>query len=75
DNPSGVIVTGVVEGSPADTAHIDVNDVILGIGNAEVTDSVQFNSRIAEALKSPSVIFLLRDNSTGRTGFLNVKLR
>lgn len=72
---SGVVVTDVLEGSPANNAHLDVDDVILGIGNVEVTDTEEFVSHLNEALKAPTLVLLLRDNSTGRTGFLSVKIR
>jgi S1-C subfamily serine protease len=72
---SGVIVTQVVPGSPADQANVNVGDVIFKVGNAEVADPKQFTARIADAAKSGSALLLIHDASTGIVGYLNVPLK
>jgi serine protease Do len=74
-SPTGVIVTEVVPGSPADQANINVGDVIFMVGNASVTNPNDFRERIADATKSKSVLLLIHDASTGMVGYLNVPLK
>ncbi|MGO8693299.1 MAG: trypsin-like peptidase domain-containing protein [Rectinemataceae bacterium] len=72
---SGVIVTQVVPGSPADQANINVGDIIFMVGNADVANPTQFTARIADAAKSDSVLLLIHDASTGMIGYLEVPLK
>jgi serine protease Do len=72
---SGVMVTQVVPGSPADQANVNVGDVIFKVGNAEVADPKQFTARIADAAKSGAALLLIHDASTGIVGYLNVPLK
>jgi serine protease Do len=74
-NASGVIVTQVVPGSPADQANVNVGDVIFKVGTADVADPKQFRARIADAAKSGSALLLIHDASTGVVGYLNVPLK
>jgi serine protease Do len=72
---TGVIVTQVVPGSPADQANLSVGDIIFKVGNAEVNDPAQFTARVGEATKSGSVLLLVHDASTGLVGYLQVPLK
>ena len=72
---TGVIITQVVPGSPADQANLDVGDVIFRVGNAEVADPKQFTARIGDAAKSGSALLLVHDASTGMVGYLTVPLK
>ncbi len=72
---SGVLVTEVVPGSPADQANINVGDVIFMVGNATVTDPDQFAARVADATKANSVLLLIHDAESGMMGYLQVPLK
>lgn len=74
-NTTGVIVTQVVPGSPADQANLNVGDVIFRVGNADVADPKQFTARIGDAAKSGSALLLIHDASTGLVGYLTVPLK
>jgi serine protease Do len=75
ESNSGVIITQVVPGSPADQANLNVGDTIFRVGSAEVTNPDDFRDKVAEAVKSGSVLLLIHDASTGMVGYLQVKLK
>jgi serine protease Do len=75
DGATGVIITQVVPGSPADQVNLSVGDVIFKVGNADVEDPAQFTVRVGEAAKSGSVLLLIHDASTGLVGYLQVSLK
>jgi serine protease Do len=65
DNRQGIVVTGVVNGSPADQAGLKKYDVILKLQGRSVNDTNQFRNEIA--LLKPSTqltIEVLRDGKT-----------
>jgi serine protease Do len=72
---TGVVVTQVVPGSPADQANVNVGDIIFKVGNADVTDPSDFRARIGEAAKSGMALLLIHDASTGTVGYLQVPLK
>jgi serine protease Do len=59
---SGVLVTGVEEGSPAEGKGIQVNDVIEEVNGAAVTDAESFARLMSDAKKSgrPARLFVSR---------------
>lgn len=58
----GIVVTGVVDGSPADKAGIQKYDIITGLNNNKVTDVNQFRNAIAlTSPHTPVDIQILRD--------------
>ncbi len=63
ETANGVFVGNVVNGSPADTAGIEVGDIIVAIDGVQVRDSGEITSYLGE-FKSPgdtAIITLLRD--------------
>ena len=72
---TGVIVTQVVPGSPADQANLNVGDVIFRVGNADVAVPKPFAARIGDAAKSGSALLLIHDASTGMVGYLTIPLK
>lgn len=62
DNRQGIVVTGVVNGSPADQAGLKKYDVILKLQGRAVNDTNQFRNEIALLKPSTQVtIDILRD--------------
>ena len=61
DRPSGVLVTEVGEGSPAERAGLKVGDLITRVGDAEVTDPDSFGYRFAtRPIGSTTTLTVLR---------------
>ena len=72
DRPRGVLVTGVKRGGPADRAGLEVGDLIVAVGDAEVIDPDSFGYRFAtKPLGSTTEFRILRD---GREQTLHVTL-
>ena len=68
----GVLVTKVAEGSPAEAADIADGDIILQIGNVELTRIQSLVAQVHKRKVGESVrIFALRD---GRERFFELKL-
>jgi len=73
ENPKGVLVTSVENGSPADDAGFREGDVIRAINRMAVTDSRDFEKKIAKIKEEKTVLFLV-ERREGRI-FLAVKNR
>ncbi len=62
---NGVLVGGVISGSPAEAAGIEVNDIILAINDVTVRDSAEITSYLGE-YTSPgdaATIIIVRDSN------------
>ena len=59
-NGSGALIAGVMRGSPADKAGIKPGDVLLSIGDREVTDAQEMLSLIASLTPGQSHPFHIR---------------
>ncbi len=68
----GVIVRDVVPGSPADKVGIEKGDIIFRVGNREVNSAKEFRDLVTKAAKQGGVVLLVRDNRTGRVGYIMV---
>jgi serine protease Do len=73
--PSGVLITSVSPGSPAENAGLEKGDVVFRVNNVSVNAPDEFNKLIAEAAKEGGVILLVRDVKTGNMGYLSVPLQ
>jgi serine protease Do len=51
DQVAGVWITSMAEGEPCERAHLEVEDVILSVDRAPVTDMAQFQSLYDKTLK------------------------
>jgi len=71
DAASGLVVTGVQDGSPADDAGIQKGDIILQINRQEIKTAVELQSAVARA-KGNSLLLLI--NREGQTLFLTVQI-
>lgn len=71
---TGVIVTAVEPGSPAERVGITSGDIIFRVGNQVVDDPQQFARAVAEDARDGEVLLLLRDGRTGRVGYVMVPL-
>jgi len=65
----------VVPGSPADLANVGRGDIILRTDGAAVNNQEQFRQSVAQAIQSGSVVVLIRDAQSGRTGFMEIPLQ
>lgn len=74
-NATGVIITDVVPGSPAERAGLEVGDIILRVGNDVVNDIKDFNDKVVKAAKSGEVLLLIRDGRSGRVGYVVIPVR
>lgn len=62
DNPSGVVVSQVIEDSPAEDAGVEVGDVIVEIDGQPVTDGAYLRNRVGLARIGDEVeLTILRD--------------
>jgi serine protease Do len=57
---TGVIVTDVEEGSPADDVGIQQNDVIVQVNKVKITSLKQFSTEMSKAAEKKSVILLIK---------------
>jgi serine protease Do len=73
ENPKGVLVASVENGSPADDAGFREGDVIRAINRMAVKDSRDFEKKIAKVKEEKTVLFLV-ERGEGRI-FLAVKNR
>ncbi|MBT9548051.1 MAG: DegQ family serine endoprotease [Candidatus Sericytochromatia bacterium] len=65
DSREGILVSGVVNGSPADKAGIKKYDVILKLNGKSINDSNQFRNQVAMTPSGSSVeIEILRNGKT-----------
>lgn len=69
---TGVIVKDVIPGSPADKVGIEKGDIIFRVGNREVKSAKEFRELVSKAMKQGGVVLLVRDNRTGRVGYIMV---
>jgi serine protease Do len=74
---TGLVVSEVLQGSPAAQAGIISGDVIFRIANVELTDPKQFNDLVTAATKenAQAIPLLVLDASTGQAGYLMVPLQ
>ena len=70
---TGVLVTDVKEGSPADNAGIQANDIIEEVGGKTVSDVAEFGRllRLARTNKKPAILLV---NRNGNTTFYSLRL-
>jgi serine protease Do len=59
-NNTGVIVTDVEEGSPADDVGIQQNDVIVQVNKVKIISLKQFSTEMSKAAEKKSVILLIK---------------
>jgi serine protease Do len=71
-NTSGVVITRVLSGSPADRSGLKAGDIVFRVGNQVVKDTEQFNKLVSELVDSGKVMLLIRDVRTGRVGYIVV---
>ncbi|MGO9411024.1 MAG: trypsin-like peptidase domain-containing protein [Spirochaetia bacterium] len=72
---AGVLVVEVVTGSPADGVGIAKGDIIFQVDGEDVNDAVQFRTHVGEAIQTGSVIILIRDGASGRTGYMAIPIQ
>jgi Do/DeqQ family serine protease len=68
---SGVLVTSVDEGSPADDAGIQANDIIEEVGGKSVGNPAEFAKMLREAKSKKHVVLLV--NRGGNTRFVALR--
>ena len=71
----GVVVVEVVTGSPADSVGIAKGDIIFEVDGEDVNTQDQFRQHVGDAIQTGSVVVLLRDGASGRTGYMEIPLR
>ena len=69
---SGVVITRVLAGSPADRSGLKAGDIVFRVGNQVVKEPEQFNKLVSELVQSGKVMLLIRDVRTGRVGYIVV---
>ena len=72
---AGVLVVDVVAGSPADNVGIAKGDIIFQVDGEDVNNQGQFRTHVGDAIQTGSVVVLLRDGGTGKTGYLEIPLQ
>jgi Do/DeqQ family serine protease len=72
DRPSGVLVTSILKGGPAESAGLDVGDLVIAVDGAEVSDPRVFNYRLAT--KGVGNLAKLTVNRAGKQVEVAVKL-
>jgi serine protease Do len=72
--PVGVLVTDVVAGSPADRAGIIKGDAVFRVGDTGVNNPQQFSKLVGQAIKSGTVVLLIRDSKSGQMGYLQIPI-
>jgi len=72
---AGVVVVEVVTGSPADGVGIGKGDIIFQVDGEEVNDSEQFRRHVGEGIQTGSIVVLLRDGASGRTGYMEIPIK
>jgi serine protease Do len=72
---AGVVVVEVVTGSPADGVGIAQGDIIFQVDGEDVNTREQFRQHVGDAIQTGSVVVLLRDGASGRTGYMEIPLR
>jgi serine protease Do len=75
DDPVGVVVQEVVPGSPADNVGIAQGDIIFQVDGEDVNDPGQFRAHVGDAIQTGSVVVLLRDGGSGKTGYMDIPLQ
>jgi serine protease Do len=73
--PSGVLITAVTPGSPAENAGLQKGDVIFRVNNVSANAPDEFSKLIAEAAKEGGVTLLVRDVNTGNVGYISIPLQ
>ena len=71
---TGVIVTDIKRGGPADRIGLSEGDIILRAGNKEINTPDEFNAYVARAAEEGSVLLLIRDHESRRIGYLAVPI-
>ena len=69
---AGVIVVEVVAGSSADSVGIAKGDIIFQVNGEDANDEEQFRKNVGDAIQTGSVIVLLGDRESGRTGYMKI---
>jgi serine protease Do len=71
-NSTGVVITDVVPGSPADSSGLKQGDVIFRVGRSDVSSARELSARIDESLKTGLILLLIYDKQSGRIGYVQV---
>lgn len=71
-NRRGIVVTGVERFSPAHDAGVQINDVILEIGDTEITSIETFHNIMDRLTKGDVIIMKIRRKNTSFHGFIEV---
>ena len=72
---TGVIITSVTPGSPAEQAGLVKGDIIYRVGNTEVNDPTEFGKVLEQAAKEGGALLLVRDAKSGNVGYIMVPLQ
>jgi S1-C subfamily serine protease len=64
-----------VPGSPADNVGIAQGDIIFQVDGEDVNDPGQFRAHVGDAIQTGSVVVLLRDGGSGKTGYMDIPLQ
>jgi len=72
---AGVVVEEVIAGSPCDSVGIAQGDIIFQVDGEDVNDADQFRQHVGDAIQTGSVVVLLRDGQSGKTGYMEIPLR
>jgi serine protease Do len=72
---AGVVVMEVVAGSPADNVGIAKGDIIFQVDGEDTNSPDQFRQHVGDAIQTGSVVVLLRDGQSGKTGYMEIPLR
>ncbi|HUI69556.1 MAG TPA: trypsin-like peptidase domain-containing protein, partial [Spirochaetia bacterium] len=75
NDAAGVVVVEVVTGSPADSVGIGKGDIIFQVDGEDVNDADQFRKHVGDAIQTGSVVVLLRDGASGRTGYMEIPIK
>jgi serine protease DegS len=72
DSTSGVLISGVLRGGPAETAGIQPGDVVLAINDQPVKEAQQAMRLISE--QSPDTLVLLKGSRRGKPFTVQAKV-
>jgi serine protease Do len=71
---SGVVVTGIAPGSPAEDAGIEAGDIIEEVGGKAVTSETEFAKMLGRAKTDRKHAVLLVNNGNGQSRFVALQL-
>jgi serine protease Do len=71
---TGVIVTDIKRGSPAERGGLTRGDIILRAGNNEINTPDEFNTYVSQTAGEGSILLLVKDMESRRIGYLLVPI-